>query len=93
MKHHVATHNEIVLIGRIKYSGRRVQVANKEMLNFVISVPNDDDYNFEPNNISVNLPTNNYKIFRGKVGIPIAISGHIDTKWGQRIVVDVFKFI
>ena len=93
MKHQVATHNEIILIGRIRYSGRRVQVANKEMLNFVISVPNDEDYNLEPNNISVNLETNNFKMFRGKVGMPIAISGHIDAKWGQRIICDLIKFI
>jgi hypothetical protein len=41
----------------------------------------------------VNLPTNNFKIFRGKVGMPIAISGHIDAKWGQRIIIDVLKFL
>ena len=93
MKHPVAMHNEVVLIGRIRYSGRRVQAANKEMLNFVISVPNDDDYNLEPNNISVNIETNNFKIFRGKIGMPIAISGHLDAKWGQRIIVDIFKFL
>ena len=93
MKHPVALHNEVVLIGRIRYSGRRVQAANKEMLNFVISVPNDEDYNLESNNISVNIETNNFKIFRGKIGMPIAISGHIDAKWGQRIIVDLIKFM
>ncbi len=93
MKYPVSTHNEVVLVGRIRYSGRRIQVANQEMLNFVISVPNDEDYNLEPNNISVNLPTDNFKIFRGKIGMPIAISGHIDAKWGQRIIVDLIKFI
>ncbi len=93
MKHPVATHNEIVLVGRIRYSGRRVQVANKEMLNFVICVPNDEDYNLEPNNISVNVETKDFKMLRGKVGMPIAISGHIDAKWGQRIICDLIKFM
>ena len=60
---------------------------------FLISVPNDEDYNLEPNNISVNIETNNYKMFRGKIGLPIAISGHIDAKWGQRIVCDLIKFL
>ena len=63
------------------------------MLNFVISVPNDEDYNLEPNNISVNVETNNFKMFRGKVGMPIAISGHLDAKWGQRIICDLIKFL
>lgn len=93
MKQPVSIHNEIILIGRIRYSGRKVQIANKEMLNFIISVPNDEDYNSEPNNISVNIETNNFKMFRGKIGMPIAISGHIDARWGQRIVVDLLKFI
>lgn len=93
MKQPVSIHNEIILIGRIRYSGRKVQIANKEMLNFIISVPNDEDYNLEPNNISVNIETNNFKMFRGKIGMPIAISGHIDARWGQRIVVDLLKFI
>ena len=93
MKYPVAIHNEIVLVGRIRYIGRKVRVANKDMLNFVISVPNDEDYNQEPNNISVNIETNDYKIFKGKVGMPIAISGHIDSKWEQRIVCDLFKFL
>lgn len=93
MKQPVATHNEIILVGRIRYSGRRVRVANKDMLNFVISVPNDEDYNLEPNNISVNVETNNFKMFRDKVGMPIAISGHIDAKWGRRNVCDLFKFL
>ena len=93
MKQPVPIHNEIILIGRIRYSGRKVQIANKEMLNFIISVPNDEDYNLEPNNISVNIETNNFKMFRGKIGMPIAISGHIDARWGQRIVVDLLKFI
>ena len=93
MKHPVAIHNEIVLVGRIRYSGRRVQVANKEMLNFVIAVPNDDDYNLDPNNISVNVETKDFKMFRGKVVMPIAISGHIDAKWGQRIICDLIKYL
>ena len=93
MKQPVSIHNEIILIGRIRYSGRKVQIANKEMLNFIISVPNDEDYNLEPNNISVNIETNNFKMFRGKIGMPIAISGHIDARWGQRIVVDLLEFI
>ena len=51
------------------------------------------DYNLEPNNISVNIETNNFKMFRSKVGMPIAISGHIDSKWGKRIICDIIKFI
>ena len=93
MKHQVDLHNEVILVGRIRYSGRRVQVANKEMLNFVISVPNDEDYNLDPNNISVNIETSDFKMFRGKTGTPIAIIGHIDAKWGHRIICDLFKFL
>ena len=93
MKHQIDLHNEVILIGRIRYAGRRVRVANKEMLNFVISVPNDEDYNLEPNNISVNIETCDFKMFRGKVGMPIAISGHIDAKWGHRIIVDLIKIL
>ena len=93
MKHPVAIHNEVVLVGRIRYAGRKVQVANKDMLNFVISVPNDDDCNLEPNNISVNVETTDFKRFRAQVGMPMAISVHIDAKWGQRIICDLIKFI
>ena len=49
------------------------QLKNKEG-KFVISVPNDEDNNLEPNNISVNIETKDFKMFRDKVGMPIAIS-------------------
>lgn len=93
MKYPVAIHNEIVLVGRIRYIGKKVRIVNKDMLSFVISVPNDEDYNQELNNISVNIETNDYKIFKGKVGMPIAISNHIDSKFGQRIICDLVQFL
>lgn len=93
MSKQVQLHNEVILIGRIRRPGRKVIVNNKEMLNFILSVPNDDNYNLDPNNISINIETNNFKMFNGKVGMPIAIYGHIDTKWGQRIICDLLKFL
>lgn len=89
----VTLHNEVILIGRIRCSGRKVRVNNKDMLNFVLAVPNDENYELKPNNVSINIETNNYKMFRGKKGMPIAISGHIDTRCGQRIICDLIKYL
>jgi len=42
---------------------REKTLKNKEEQS-AISVPNDEDYNLEPNNISVNIETKDFKINR-----------------------------
>lgn len=93
MKKQVKIHNEVTLVGRIRHTGTIVKLDNKDALRVIISVPNDENYKSEPNNISVYFKTSDYKIFRNKKNKAIAISGHIDTKRGQKIICDVMSFI
>ena len=49
--------------------------------------------NLEPNNISVYFDTAFGKMFRKQKGKAIAVSGHIDSKRGMKIICDVMSFI
>lgn len=93
MKKHVKIHNEITLIGRIRHTGTKVKLDNKNALRVIISVPNDENYKLEPNNISVYFRISDYKMFKKIKNKAVAICGHIDTRRGQKIVCDAMSFI
>lgn len=93
MKKQIKIHNEVTLVGRIRHTGTIVKLDNKNALRVIISVPNDEDYELEPNNISVYFKISDYKMFRNKKDTAIAICGHIDTRRGQKIICDVMSFI
>lgn len=93
MKKQIKIHNEVTLVGRIRHTGTIVKLDNKNALRVIISVPNDEDYELKPNNISVYFKTSDYKMFRNKNDTEIAICGHIDTRRGQKIICDVMSFI
>jgi hypothetical protein len=81
-------HNEILLIGRLKNRGVREKINNQNALCLVLAIPNDEDYNLNPNNVAVHYITDNYKMFYGMIGESFAINGHIDARWGKRIICD-----
>ena len=64
MKSQIATHNEVVLIGRIRHVGSKIKIKGQDVIRVILSVPNDENYDLEPNNISVYFDTAFGKMFR-----------------------------
>lgn len=93
MKNQIATHNEVVLIGRIRHVGSKTKIKGQDVIRVILSVPNDENYDLEPNNISVYFNTAFEKMFRKQKGKAIAVSGHIESKRGMKIICDVMSFI
>ena len=93
MKNQIATHNEVVLIGRIRHVGSKTKIKGQDVIRVILSVPNDENYDLEPNNISVYFNTAFEKMFRKQKGKAIAVSGHIDSIRGMKIICDVMSFI
>ena len=81
-------HNEVFLVGRLMNRGSKVRINNREALCLVLAVPNDEDYNQNPNKIAVNYYTDDYKMFYGMIGESFVINGHIETKYGNKIICD-----
>ena len=57
MKNQIVKHNEVVLIGRIRHVGYKTKIKGQDVLRVILSVPNDENYDLEPNNISVYFNT------------------------------------
>ena len=80
--------NNVELFGNLRNRGQRVKVGNENALRLIISVPNDEKSEERSNNISVYYITDDFNILRSFIGEKFMISGHIDTMYGQRIIVD-----
>lgn len=76
--------NEVILIGKVISGLYRIQVNNKKAYRVIMRVQNDNIpvIFFNPEEASL-------KKCRNK---ELSISGHIETKWGIRIIVDAYKF-
>lgn len=93
MAYQVQCHNDVTMIGRLCRPAYKTQINNQKALKLCLAVPNDENYELNPNYINAYLYTNDLNMFRGKVGIPLAFNGHIESKHGIRIIIDVLSII
>ncbi len=89
----VKIHNEVILVGRIMSKQRNLRCNNKKAIRVKLALPNDDNYELEPNVAYVYIYDDGEVINQLKVNQAIAINGHIECNWGQRIIANVISFI
>lgn len=89
----VKIHNEVMLVGRIMNRQSNLRCNNKKAIRVKLALPNDDDYELNPNIAYVYIYDDGEIINQLKVNQAIAINGHIECKWGQRIIANVISFI
>jgi hypothetical protein len=87
----IKCHNEFTVFGRLLSRGQNVMVKNRQSLRVCLLCPNDNDYNEEPNRVYVDIIGMNNKTFQR--GQALGITGHIDSKYGQRLIADVIEII
>ena len=93
MGNQVKCHNEVILVGRIVTRQRNLKCNNKKAIRVVLAVPNDDDYDSGANiaNVYVYDDGKIYDSLKRKQAI--AINGHVECNYGQRIIADVISLI
>ena len=93
VENQVKIHNEVILVGRIICRQRNVQCNNKKAIKIGLAVPNDDNIEAGPNVAYVYVYDDGeiYNSLKRKQAI--AINGHVECNWGQRIIADVISLI
>ncbi len=81
--------NEVLLIGRVKSNMIKIKSNNNKAVKMIINVESDNDQNIKYN-IPVIFENPDYEHLKKCKNESIAISGHIDTKWGFKIIVDSY---
>lgn len=89
----VKIHNEVMLVGRIMSRQSNLRCNNKKAIRVKLALPNDDDYELNPNIAYVYIYDDGEIINQLKVNQAIAINGHIECNYGQRIIANVISFI
>ncbi len=89
----VKIHNEVILVGRIMSRQRNIRCNNKKAIRIKLALPNDEDYELDPNIAYVYIYDDGEMLEQLKVNQAIAINGHIECNWGQRIIANVISFI
>ena len=89
----VKIHNEVILVGRIMSKQKNLRCNNKKAIRIKLALPNDDDYELNPNIAYVYIYDDGEMLEQLKVNQAIAINGHIECNWGQRIIANVISFI
>ena len=79
--------NEVLLIGKMISGLYKIQANNKKAYRVIMKVQNEGINNNIPV-IFINPEESHLKKCRNK---ELSISGHIETKWGMRIIVDAYK--
>ncbi len=93
MENQVKCHNEVILVGRIVTRQRNVKCNNKKAIRVALAVPNDDNYEEGPN-VAYVYVYDDGKIYESlKRKQAIAINGHVECNYGQRIIADVISII
>ncbi len=89
----VRMHNEVILVGHIVSRQRNLKCNNKKAIRLVLAVPNDDDYETGPNiaNVYVYDDGKIYESLKRKQAI--AVNGHVECNYGQKIIADVTSLI
>lgn len=73
----VKIHNEVMLVGRIMSRQSNLRCNNKKAIRVKLALPNDDDYELNPNIAYVYIYDDGEIINQLKVNQAIAIDGHI----------------
>lgn len=82
--------NELILIGHVVSGLHKVRVNNQDAVKVILKVK-DDNNNDISHNIPVVFINPNYYHLNQCRNKDIAISGHIETRFGMRIIVDAYK--
>ena len=93
MSKQIELHNEVMLVGRIMNFQKNVRCNNRKSIRIKLALPNDLDYNLNPNIAFVYVYDDGEILNRLKTYKAIAINGHIESNWGQRVIADVISFI
>lgn len=93
MNNQVELHNEVILVGRIMNRQKGIKCNNKKAIKVKLALPNDIDYDLNPN-IAYVYVYDDGQIYKSlNRNQAIAIDGHIECNWGQRIIADVISLI
>jgi len=93
MSKEVQLHNEVMLVGRIMNRQKNVRCSNRKAIRVKLALPNDFDYNLNPNIAYVYIFDDGEIYNKLKPNHAIAINGHIECNWGQRVIADVISLI
>ena len=93
MSKQVQLHNEVILFGRIMNRQKNIRCNNKKAIRVKLALPNDDNYDLNPNIACIYVYDDGQIYNQLKINQAIGINGHIESKWGQKIIVDVLSFI
>ena len=93
MSKQVQLHNEVILFGRIMNRQKNIRCNNKKAIRVKLALPNDDNYDLNPNIAYIHVYDDGQIYNQLKINQAIGINGHIESKWGQKIIVDVLSFI
>ncbi len=93
MKNQVKLHNEVILVGRIESRQKNIRCNNSKAIRVRLALPNDDDYEKNPNIAYVYIYDDGVSFNQLYRNQAIAISGHVECNWGQRIIADVISLI
>ena len=93
MMNEVRLHNEVILVGRIQGRQKNIQCNNRKAIRVKLALPNDDNYELNPNIAYVYIYDDGKIYNQLKVNQAIAINGHVECNWGQRIIANVISFI
>ena len=93
MKDQVRLHNEVILVGRIIGRQKNIRCNNKKAIRVKLAIPNDDDYEMNSNIAYVYIYDDNEIYNQLRINQAIAINGHVECNWGQRIIAHVIRLI
>lgn len=93
MSKQVKLHNEVILFGRILNCQKNIRCNNKKTIRVKLALPNDDNYELNPNIAYIYVYDDGQIYNQLKVNHAIGINGHIETKFGQRIIANVISII
>ena len=93
MSKQIKLHNEVMLVGRIMNFQKNVRCNNRKSIRVRLALPNDLDYNLNPNIAFVYIYDDGEILNKLRIHQAIAINGHIESNWGQRVIADVISFI
>ena len=93
MENQIRLHNEVILVGRIIGRQKNIRCNNKKAIRLKLAIPNDDDYETNPNLAYVYIYDDNEIYNQLRINQAIAINGHIECNYGQRIIANAISFI
>ncbi len=93
MKNQVKLHNEVILVGRIESRQKNIRCNNSKAIRVRLALPNDDDYEKNPNIAYVYIYDDGEIYNKLKLNQAIVINGNIECNWGKIVIADVISLI